>query len=201
MSTIHVVLRAAPLAMRELRGRERVQAQSALAREALARSALVSGARLGRLEKDAEDAPLPSNGWHWSVSHAGTVAAGVVARARVGVDVEPIEPRRSDLVARVTSRDELELLGGFSWDAFAHVWTAKEAVLKKAGCGLLELSRCRLVAIEGAERFVLHHRASDHVVHLVRVDGHVAALAHDGAADVAIAWSGDLVPAASGGDR
>jgi 4'-phosphopantetheinyl transferase len=194
---VNVVLLARPAHDAALRGRARLESQSALARAALALSARASEARLGPLAKDAEDAPLPSNGWHWSLSHSDGFAAGAVCRARIGIDVEAIAPRRSDVVARVSSREELELLGGFSWEAFVRVWTAKEAVLKKAGVGLLELDRCRLVAVTGTGLLVVNHRGRDHVVEQSVDSDHVAAVAHDDV-DAVVAWHWDLHAAVHG---
>jgi 4'-phosphopantetheinyl transferase len=195
---VHVVLLARSTHDADLRGRARLESQSALAREALVLSARSSGARLGLLAKDAEEAPLPSNGWHWSLSHADGFAAGVVCRARIGIDVEAIAPRRSDVVARVSSREELELLGGFSWEAFVRVWTAKEAVLKKAGVGLLELDKCRLVAVAGDRTLVVSHRGRDHVVVQSIEADHVAAVTHDDVTAL-VEWHWDPQTIAHGG--
>lgn len=192
MSTLRPVVLAAPAPQRDLRGPERVAAQSAHARVALAQSAAASGARLGALEKGEHDAPLPNAGWHWSIAHAPVFSAGVVARAPVGIDVEAIVPRRQDIVRRVASRAELDLLGGFRWETFFRIWTAKEAVLKKAGCGILELSRCTLIAAPSCELLVLTHRGREHPVHLLARSGHVAAIACDG--EFAVEWTFDLVP-------
>ena len=191
MTTLRPCVLAAPPAQRELHGPERVAAQSAHARVALARSAEATGARLGALEKGEHDAPLPSAGWHWSIAHTSAFSAGVVARQPVGVDVEAITARRHGVVPRVASRDELDLLGGFRWESFFRIWTAKEAVLKKAGCGILELSRCTLVAAPSCDLLVMAHRDREHVVHLLARSGHVAAVACDG--EFSVEWTFDPV--------
>lgn len=192
MTTLRPVVLAVPAPQRDLRGPDRVAAQSAHARVALAQSAGVSGARLGALEKGEHDAPLPSAGWHWSIAHTAAFSAGVVARAPVGIDVEAIVPRRQDILRRVASRDELDLLGGFRWETFFRIWTAKEAVLKKAGCGILELSRCTLVAAPSCDLLILTHREREHPVHLLARSGHVAAITCDG--EFAVEWTFDPVP-------
>ncbi len=188
MKLLQPVLLAAPAADGGLPGALRVAARSAHARVALARSAHRSGARLGRLEKDARDAPRPSDGWHWSVSHTHGFSAGVVARAPVGIDVEAVRPRDQGIVRAVASRGELDLLGGFTWAAFFRIWTAKEAVLKKAGCGILELSDCTLIAAPDAGPLVLAHRRAEHVVHQSLRAGHVAALCCEDPLPVDWAW-------------
>ncbi|MCP3953198.1 MAG: hypothetical protein GY697_13420, partial [Desulfobacterales bacterium] len=52
-----------------LSGREKVVHLSAHAREALALSAQETGIVLGALEKNDAGAPLPSNGYYWSLAH------------------------------------------------------------------------------------------------------------------------------------
>lgn len=186
MSTLYPVLLAASAETASLRGPERVAEQSRHARLALMQSAERAGAQLGELEKGEHDAPLPSLGWHWSISHARAFSAGVVSRTPVGIDVEAIVPRKQELVPRVASRAELELLGGFRWETFFRIWTAKEAVLKKAGCGILELSRCALVAAPSLDQLIVSHRERDHAVRLLLRHGHVAAISADG--DTAVEW-------------
>ncbi|MBL8861503.1 MAG: 4'-phosphopantetheinyl transferase superfamily protein [Planctomycetes bacterium] len=185
MSTLQVALLQADPALERLSGAERVAARSAHARSALALAAQHTGAALGPLTKGEHDAPRPSNGWHWSISHARGLSAGVVARAPVGVDVEAIAPRRQETVRRAAAREELELLGGFTWESFFRLWTAKEAVLKKAGCGILELARCRLVAAPAPDVLVLEHRGSAHETRLCVWQGHAAAVSCDAAFEVA----------------
>ncbi|MCY2960705.1 MAG: 4'-phosphopantetheinyl transferase superfamily protein [Planctomycetota bacterium] len=188
MSILRPVLLAAAPGTADLRGRERVAEQSRHARLALAMSAEKSGAVLSELAKGEHDAPLPSLGWHWSISHARAFSAGVVAQGQpVGIDVEAIVPRKQDVVPRVASRGELEILGGFRWETFFQVWTAKEAVLKKAGCGILELSRCTVVAAPTAELLVVSHRGREHLVHLLLRHRHIAAVSCDG--EHAVEWS------------
>lgn len=191
MSILRPVLMAAAPETAHLRGAERVAEQSRHARLALAHSAQRSDAHIGVLEKDEHDAPLPSQGWHWSISHARGFSAGVVARAPVGIDIEAITPRKPEIVPKVASREELELLGGFRWETFFQVWTAKEAVLKKAGCGILELSRCTLVAGIGPELLIVAHRGREHVVRSILRQRHVAAISCD--VDFEVDWC--LLPA------
>jgi 4'-phosphopantetheinyl transferase len=180
-AAVFVVLGQLEAAELELPPRERVALASERAREALQVSARLSGATLAALQKDAREAPLPSNGWNWSIAHAGPCVAGVVCRQPVGVDLEPIAERRQELVTAVLSPGERELLGAFGAAGFVRGWTAKEAVLKKLGVGLTALSRCRIVAVD-AERAVLEldHDGRGHRVHTTEVSGFVAAVSFDG---------------------
>lgn len=187
----------------DLGARERVMRQRTSARTALFASAARSRAELGALAQDERGAPLASNGWHWSLSHVRSRVAGVVARAPVGIDVERVQPRRSELVRAVTSHEELQLFGGFDWRAFARTWTAKEAVLKKAGCGLAELSACRVLAVPDGRRLLVAHRGRAHVVHQVTVadephgSGAVWVVAVTVDQDAEVRWCVERAPAPS----
>lgn len=145
-------------------GRERVEVQRTAARGALADSAGASGAELGNLETDERGAPLPSNGWHWSLTHDASWSAAVVAPGPVGIDLERISPRREQLVKRVLDDQELRLLDEETTLAFIRAWTAKEAVLKAAGVGLLELSSCRVVGRPDDRHLLLEHRSRQQLV-------------------------------------
>ncbi len=155
----------------------------ARARAAVLRSARLSGAGLGELAQDPRGAPVCSQGWHWSLSHAGAHVAGVVAQASVGVDIEPLGERRQELMDAVLDEREHELLGRHARTrslAFVRAWTAKEAVLKKLGVGLSELSRCRIVAAPSPDRLELSHDGRAHQVHQLTLEGAVAAVSVDG---------------------
>ncbi|HVS08976.1 MAG TPA: 4'-phosphopantetheinyl transferase superfamily protein [Planctomycetota bacterium] len=161
-------------------GRERVAAQREHASFALSVAARRCGAKLGPLRHDSLGAPLPSNGWHRSLSHARGLAAAALHGAPLGIDVERPRALRADRVDAVLSRRELEVLGPLDELSFARAWTAKEAVLKKAAVGLLELASCVLVGREGQGLLLLEHRGRVHEVWQRVVHGHLVALTFDG---------------------
>lgn len=87
-------------------------------------------------------------GFHFNLSHSGTIALVAVAWAPVGVDVEQVE-RKVDytvLAERFFHERERQamLSGADSRKAFFDIWTAKEACLKATGVGL----RAELSAID-----------------------------------------------------
>ncbi len=94
-----------------------------------------------------------------SIAHAGrgTAAVGVaaVAAGAVGVDAEPIRPRRPDLWRRILRDDEhalLDRLGGPTDRAQTLLWSLKEAVLKGQRTGLRAGARSvRLSMDDGGE--------------------------------------------------
>ena len=185
-----VVVLALPDSDRDLSGRQRVARSSQRAREALRRAAELSNAELGELEKDSLDAPRPSAGWHWSISHAGDRAAGVVARQAVGVDLEPMRERRAELVEMALNEEERRLLSSFGRpgdEAFVRGWTAKEAVLKKLRVGLTQLSRCRVVAAPELDVLELEHDGRLHRARLSREGGTTVAVSVDGP-DLPVCW-------------
>jgi len=181
-----------------VRGLERVARQRRRALEALRCSERESGAELGAIEKNADDAPLASNGWHWSIAHTSSFSAGVVSRAPIGIDIESIARRRLEVVAAVASPAERGLFADFGAREFVRVWTAKEAVLKKAGVGLAELSAARVVSVPSERCMVLAHRGRRHLAHQWEHDGHVAAISSDDEGELEVHWTWEVRDAERG---
>ena len=187
-ATLEAVVVAAPGQEGSRPSRERVAAQSRGARDALSISARLSGADDCTFEKDADDVPLAHEGWHWSVSHDATWVAAVVGRERVGIDVERMEARREEMVEALISPSERDHLpGDVDGRMFARLWTAKEAVLKSAGIGLGELSRCTLSEPMGEESVVLEHRGERCVVRQ-RIHGEHVLSVHMPGEDWEVRW-------------
>lgn len=73
-----------------------------------------------------------------SISHSGDVAVAALVRgARVGVDIERVEPRSQgfyDMAFSETERQDMVRFG--AWDALTKAWTMKEALSKALGIGL-----------------------------------------------------------------
>lgn len=182
------VMRMTPGQGRDLPPAQRVRNQRRAAREACVGSARRLGLELAELAQDEAGVPLPVDGWHWSVSHTRAVVCGVVHAAPVGIDVERIQPRSQAVVRASAGREEYDVTGGFSWRSFTRVWSAKEAVLKKAGCGLTELSRCTIVSSPSPVAMVVHHRDRLHHVHQSLQHGHVVSITADGSDDAEIHW-------------
>jgi 4'-phosphopantetheinyl transferase len=185
------VMRATPGQASHLPSAVRVANQRRAARAACRDSAQRLGLRLSTLPVNDDGAPVPVDGWYWSVSHTKGVVCGVVYPAPVGIDVERVQRRRQEIVAATATRAEFDLLGGFRWHNFTRIWSAKEAVLKKAGCGLRELSRCVLVAAPSSRALVLHHRDAMHFVHQCFQRGHFVSIAADVAEKSEVRWDWD----------
>lgn len=126
---------------------ERMRKQREYARRALRHCAKFSGAPQDGWEQERGGAPLPNGAFHWSISHTRGLAAAVIAREPVGIDVERIRERRRDIFKEVGTQEEWSLLGGKSWPAFFTLWTAKEAVLKANSLGIGHLDQCRLTYV------------------------------------------------------
>lgn len=149
-----VVVRRIRLADDEQHGVARVAGLRAQAMAVLGEAARARGAQLGSLKKDERDAPLPSAGWHWSLSHTSLGRLGLVAacvsRSPVGVDAEALRAPSAEVIAGALSSRERKLFRGCEEvQAFTRAWTAKEAVLKKTGLGLMALSRVHVEDVDG----------------------------------------------------
>lgn len=83
---------------------------------------------------------LPDHPLHICITHADDRAVAAVSRQPVGVDLEPIAERNSDVERFLLHSDEQPLLDTLPMDrpaAFILCWTLKEATLKAMGTGLL----------------------------------------------------------------
>ena len=152
---IHPVIMPVCAADQALHGRPKVAALRAQARQALAQSADYAGVVLGALRKNAQGAPLPSNGIHWSLSHKGTAVAAVTASRPIGIDLEIVRPCNPGLYQRIADDREWALAGAVNPELFFRIWTAKEAVLKAVGQGLTGLSDCRIHEILDDTRMII----------------------------------------------
>lgn len=182
------VMRTTPGQASHLPSAVRVSNQRRAARAACRDSAQRLGLRLGALRQDDSGAPVPVDGWHWSLSHTKGLVSGIVYPAPVGIDVERVQVRRQEVVNLTATRAEFDVLGGFRWRNFTRIWSAKEAVLKKAGCGLAELSRCVVVMAPSPRALVLHHRDALHYVYQSFRRGHFVSITADVADEAEIRW-------------
>jgi 4'-phosphopantetheinyl transferase len=184
---------AAPLALDALPPGERAQTEEfghekrrrtfALGR-ATARTLLAE--RLGVAAPDvplriaADGAPeLDGRPLHVSIAHAATVertlAVAAVGDRPLGVDLEPIRPRRPDLYRFLLHPDEYDLLERLPLGhdaAQVLLWTLKEATLKAMRTGFrVSPKKLRLdvaperaaatVSVEGGERWTLRYATRD----------------------------------------
>lgn len=100
--------------------------------------------------------PLAHVDCNWSHS-GGYLLAGFVEHARIGVDIELIQPRRKvdEIAARyftAAEQDWLERLNGRNKiRAFHRLWCCKEAILKAQGRGL-SFGLDRLELLPNAQR-------------------------------------------------
>lgn len=185
-TTIFPVLLSVPEAEQRLKGRDKVNALSRLARQALMESCSRSGLHLDAFPKNERGVPQPVAGVHWSLTHKTDRVGGVAAAWPVGLDLETIRPVREALLAKVAHADEWQLAGGDRQKDFFRFWTAKEAVLKAVGKGMAGLSRCRVVEIVDETRMVLAYDETRWPVAHCWFDGYVAALTPD---HLEVAWT------------
>lgn len=179
LKAIYPVLLPVAPGKRALSGREKVVYLSAHARKALALSAQETDIVLGALEKNGEGAPLPSNGYYWSLAHKSDYVTAVVADVPIGIDIEKAREVTPGLYRRIATENEWRLGSENREHLFFRYWTAKEAVLKVAGTGIRELSYCRIARVvdeqllqldfKGAPLQVRHFFHDQHVIGIVDV--------------------------------
>ena len=185
---------------RELRGRDRIQAARRSGAIALMRSAERAGAPFAgaptEFPTDDDGVPQPLEGWFWSLAHTRGLVCGMVATAPVGIDVEWLERRRwkhtRDYFVEYAP-DELVEIGGDDAASVLSLWTAKEAVLKRAGIGLSDLARCPVVARVGEHEFLIQHRGQDVHVRRIFFGQYVLAVAFEESVELELATLPELV--------
>ncbi len=156
---------------------DQVKQQQASARAALRECARLCGAPQNGWKKNAAGAPLPQDGWYWSITHKRLWAAAVIADRPVGIDIEHVAPRRNEAIMdAAASPEEWDMLRGRSWPTFFRLWTAKEAVLKANGTGVAGLSACRLVEVTNSSRMTLQYKGQTWPVEHFFHNSHVAAI-------------------------
>jgi len=178
--TLHAVILSVSAADRLLKGRDKVACLSRLARQALACCARKNGIALGRLPKDENGAPLPMGGYFWSLSHKTSYVGAVMARTRIGIDIEKIRPVIAPMYQKVADPAEWQLGSGDRQDLFFRYWTAKEAVLKSSSAGLADLSRCRIDGILDRHHLTIDYDGRKWTVEHFYFDDHLAAVVSSG---------------------
>ena len=80
-----------------------------------------------------------------SISHTGATAAAAVSRVRIGIDLEPAGRQNLRVARRMFTENEQRWLSQQlqegAQDAFARLWTLREAYAKWTGLGLAGLAR------------------------------------------------------------
>ena len=173
---IYPVILAVPDNLQQLTGREKVSFLSRYARKALGISAIKSRIRLGDLNKNQNGVPLPFDGTYWSVTHKTGYVGGVVARERIGIDLEKIRPIKTSVYEKAADHSEWALLNIRSLPFFFRYWTSKESVLKAAGSGIRDLLKCRIKQIIDDEHLIVDYEEKDWLIEHFYFNGHIASV-------------------------
>jgi len=81
---------------------------------------------------------LKNNDLFFNISHSGDFVVLATASHIIGVDLEKISPYNFAVAKHCFTQNELEwLINDGRIEAFYHVWTAKESIMKAIGQGLL----------------------------------------------------------------
>ncbi len=183
---IHPVILVVPDKKRQLTGREKVSFLSRHARRALEISAQKSRIQLGDLKKDENGVPLPFNGNYWSITHKTGYVAGVIAREKIGIDIEKIRPFKEALYRKTAHDREWGLSDADKIILFFRYWTSKESVLKASGTGIRDLLKCRIERIIDDNRLVINYKEQRwHIEHFY-FNGHIASVVKN---NVDVEWT------------
>ena len=132
------------------------------------------------MEKDERGQPQPCNGVFWSVSHKKEYAAGLVSKSDAGIDLEKIKDVSVPLFKRIVGEREKQCFKENDCNIiFFRCFTAKEAVLKAVGVGLVGLSHINVIKVENAENILLRYKNIEYQVEHVFFDKHIASVVKD----------------------
>ena len=184
--TICPVILAVPNKKQQLTGREKVSFLSRHARRALEISAQKRQIQLGDLKKNENGVPLPFNGNYWSVTHKTEYVGGVIARARIGIDLEKIRPVKEALHRKTAHDNEWALSDTDITVLFFRYWTSKESVLKASGTGIRDLLKCRIKRIIDDRHLVVIYREHNWVVEHFYFNGHIVSVVKN---NVDVEWA------------
>jgi 4'-phosphopantetheinyl transferase len=174
------VILAVPERERNLTGRKKVEALSALARFALEISSRKSGINLGCLTKNEDGAPVPFDGNFWSVTHKTEYVGGVISQTETGIDIEKIKPCSKALCNKIAGPEEWALSDSEREILFFRFWTSKEAVLKAAGTGISGLSDCRIEKILSDNSLIVNYNSKIWEIRHHFFGAHIASVVTNG---------------------
>jgi len=174
------VILPVPEREKNLKGRKKVEALSALARFALEISSRKSGVNLGCLTKNEDGAPVPFDGNFWSVTHKTEYVGGVIAQTETGIDIEKIKSCSMALCNKIAGPREWALSDSDREMLFFRFWTSKEAVLKAAGTGISGLSGCRIERILSDNSLIVNYNGKIWEIRHCFFGSHIASVVTNG---------------------
>ncbi|MBN1930944.1 MAG: 4'-phosphopantetheinyl transferase superfamily protein [Desulfobacterales bacterium] len=183
--TIYPVILFVPYSKQQLKGRDRVAFLSRHARRALRISSLKSGIGFIETFKDKNGMPLPFGGNYWSLTHKPKYVGAVVAAGRIGIDIEEIRQCSQSLFEKIATDREWELTDANPDILFFRYWTSKECILKYAGTGLKDLSKCRIAEVIDDYHLVIRFRENNFLISHHYFDNHIVSIISD---DFQIKW-------------
>lgn len=85
---------------------------------------------------------IENNPVYFSIAHTDGLVCCAVSTSECGIDCEKIAPRDKikEMSERYFTENEIKVIekSGYSYEEFLRIWTCKEAIGKRLGCGLIK---------------------------------------------------------------
>lgn len=124
--------------------------------------------------------PLPFGNVFWSLSHKPGFVAGVAAMEPVGIDIEEPRPIPEAVFQKIVDPNEWSHFKDQGREAvFFRSFTAKEAVLKKAGIGFKGLFNTKVIQVLNERHLVAQCQGKKYLIENFYFDGGLASVTKD----------------------
>ena len=128
--------------------------------------------------------PLCTKSLHWSISHKNTgdkilVAAIISDKFPVAIDIEIVK-ERSPVLLKIFKESEYSLFQNSTnkWMRFYTLWTGKEALIKKLGLTLDDMSKILATRLS-TQKISLNYNGNDYIVTIGSKDNYKLNCAED----------------------
>jgi phosphopantetheinyl transferase len=107
--------------------------------------------------------PYISKAIYCSISHSHAQGVGIVAPARIGIDIEKVRAHKRIMLDYIATEPESRLFRSSLNENITAIWTIKESVMKAVGIGLGLSPKQLIILRKGRDQFTVEILKNKHV--------------------------------------